>query len=75
MPKRTCNASVPNPPAPAVLGVGFIEIEFPAMPRPRAVVELEGGVRILLENPHDVTLAAELIDLLRSCRRKGGRPC
>jgi hypothetical protein len=75
MPKRTSNASVSNPPDPAVLGVGFIEVEFPVMLRPRAVVELEGGVRILLENPHDVALAAELIERLRSSRRKGGRSC
>lgn len=75
MPKRTCNKSVPMPPNPAVLGVGFIEVEFPAMPRPRAVVELEGGVRILLESPHEVTLAAELIEQLRASRRKGGLPC
>lgn len=75
MSKRTCNKSEPTAPNPAVLGVGFIEVEFPAMVRPRAVVELETGVRILLESPHDVTLAAELIERLRASRRKGGRPC
>ena len=65
---------MPTPPNPAVLGVGFIELEFPAIPRPRAVVELDGGIRILPESPHDVTLAAGLIERLRASRRKGGRP-
>ena len=46
------------------------------MLRPRACVELEGGIRILLENPQDVELAAGLIKMLReSSEAKGGRRC
>ncbi len=42
------------------------------MPRPRACIELEGGIRILLENPHDVDLAAGLINtIVENCRRLG----
>jgi len=76
MSKRTRKTAVPTPPSPAVLGVGFIEVEFPAMLRPRACIELEGGIRILLENPHDVELAAGLIKMLReSSQAKGGHRC
>ena len=66
---------VPQPPCPAVLGVEFIEVDFPTQSRPRAVVELEGGIRILLESRQDVTLAADLIATLRNLPSKGGCPC
>jgi len=76
MPKRTRNLKAPAPRSPAVSGIGFVELDFPAVLRPRAVVELEGGLRILLESLDDVALAAALIKSLGTAKPgKGGRSC
>ncbi len=56
----------------------FVEIEMPQSasgPGPGPViVELEGGERILLNEPSHVTLVAQLLEHIASLR-KGGRPC
>lgn len=56
--------------------VRFVEVDFPRQVRPRLVIELSGGVSLLLEDQAAVPLAAELIATLRKhLAAKGGRPC
>ncbi len=49
--------------------VRFIEIEFAAPIGTRMVIELEGGLRLLIADDSAVELAAQLINAIR----KGGR--
>ena len=56
--------------------VRFVEVDFPRQVRPRLVIELSGGISLLLEDQSAVPLAAELIATLRKRHAaKGGRPC
>ena len=52
-----------------------MEVEFAAPAATRMVIELEGGLRLLVADDAAVELAAQLINLLASGsrRRKGGR--
>ena len=53
--------------------VQFVEVEFSAPAGTRMVVELDGGVRLLVADREAIELAGELIEYLRRPRRKGGR--
>ena len=56
--------------------VRFVEVDFPRQLRPRLVIELSGGISLLLEDQSVVPLAVELIATLRQhLATKGGRPC
>ena len=56
-----------------VLDVRFMEVEFAAPVGTRMVIELEGGLRLLVADDGAVELAARLINALRGARRgKGG---
>lgn len=60
-----------------VLDVRFMEVEFEAPRGTRMVIELEGGLRLLVADDHAVELAARFIAFLRDTPtrpRKGGRP-
>ena len=60
-----------------VLDVRFMEVEFEAPRGTRMVIELEGGLRLLLAHDRAVELAARFIAFLRDTParpRKGGRP-
>lgn len=52
----------------------LIEVESAAPAGTRMIVELGGGVRMVLADREAVELAAQLIEHLRSPRRQGGRP-
>jgi hypothetical protein len=52
-----------------VTDVHFVEVEFAAPIGTRMVIELEGGLRLLVADDSAVELAAQLISALR----KGGR--
>jgi hypothetical protein len=51
----------------------FVEVEMPALAAYPLVIELEGGVRILLSEPAHVGLAAQLLATIAEVR-EGGRP-
>ena len=55
-----------------VADVRFVEVELPAAVAPRLVIEMEGGLRLILADPMDIGLAAEFVSRLRA-PRKGGR--
>lgn len=55
-----------------VIDVRFVEVEFAAPVGTRMIIELEGGVRMVLADRGAIELAAELLCCLRG-RRKGGR--
>lgn len=55
-----------------VADVRFVEVELPAPAAPRLVIELGGGLRILLADPADIDLAVDFVVHLRH-HRKGGR--
>ena len=50
----------------------FVEVEMPAVPASHLVVELEGGGRVLLSEPAQVTLLAQLLVTLAG-HREGDR--
>jgi len=52
--------------------VRFVEVAFEAPVDTRMVIELEGGVRLLLANEQAIPLAASFLDYLAESR-KGGR--
>ena len=56
-----------------VKDVRFVEVEFAAPAGTRMVVELGGGVRLLVADRDAIELAGDLIEYLRRPRRKGGR--
>lgn len=56
-----------------VQDVRFVEVEFSAPAGTRMVVELGGGVRLLVADREAIELAGDLIEYLRRPRRKGGR--
>lgn len=56
-----------------VLDVRFVEIAFEAPVDTRMVIELEGGLRLLLADEGAIPLAASLLDAL-AANRKGVRP-
>ena len=56
-----------------VADVRFVEVAFEAPVGTRIVIELEGGLRLLLADEGAIPLAARLLDAL-AARRKGGRP-
>lgn len=56
-----------------VTDVRFVELAFEAPVGTRMVIELEGGLRLLLADEEAIPLAARLLDALAD-RRKGGRP-
>ena len=53
-----------------VLDVRFAEVEFVAPVGTRMIIELEGGLRLLLCDEAAIPLAGKLLDYLRS--REGG---
>ena len=55
-----------------VVDVRFVEIAFEAPVDTRMVIELEGGLRLLLADEGAIPLAARLLDALAD-HRKGGR--
>jgi hypothetical protein len=55
-----------------VLDVQFVEVEFEAPVGTRMVIELEGGLRMVLANEKAIPLAAALLDYLAE-KRTGGR--
>ncbi len=55
-----------------VTDVRFVEVEFVAPMGTRMIIELEGGVRLLLADRGAIELAAELLASLQQ-RGKGGR--
>ena len=60
-----------------VTGVRFAEVEFepPSSTSTRMVIEVEGGLRLLVADDESVELAAKLLNALgqSSTRGKGGR--
>jgi hypothetical protein len=52
----------------------FVEVEMPQLNSEPVIVEMEGGGRILLNDPSHVALVAQLLEHIASLR-KGGRPC
>jgi hypothetical protein len=50
-----------------------MEVEFDAPRGTRMVIELEGGVRILVADDEAVELAAELLGCLARVRKGGGK--
>lgn len=57
-----------------VLDVQFVEVEFAVPLGTRMVIELDGGLRLVLADERAIPLAAALLDLLaEGRRRKGGR--
>jgi hypothetical protein len=57
-----------------VSDVRFVEVAFEAPVGTRMVIELEGGLRLLLADERAVPLAAAMLDALAANRsRKGGR--
>lgn len=55
-----------------VLDVQFLEVEFEAPRDTRMVIELEGGLRMILADEKAIPLAAAFLDYLAE-KRKGGR--
>ena len=55
-----------------VVNVQFVEVEFEAPVGTRMLIELEGGVRLLLASEEAIPLAAALLDCL-AAKGKGGR--
>ena len=55
-----------------VVDVHFVEVAFVAPVDTRMVIELEGGLRLLLADEEAIPLAARLLDALAR-DRKGGR--
>ena len=55
-----------------VVDVRFVEVVFEAPVGTRMVIELEGGVRLVLVDEGAIPLAAALLDCL-AAKRKGGR--
>lgn len=55
-----------------MLDVQFVEVEFEAPVGTRMVIELEGGLRMVLANEKAIPLAAALLDYLAE-KRTGGR--
>lgn len=55
-----------------VVDVRFVELAFEAPVDTRMVIELEGGLRLLLADEEAIPLAARLLDALAD-NRKGGR--
>ena len=55
-----------------VVDVRFVEVAFEAPVETRMVIELEGGLRMLLADESAIPLAARLLDAL-AAQRKGGR--
>jgi hypothetical protein len=53
--------------------VQFVEVEFTAPAGTRMMVELAGGVRLLVADREAIELAGELIAYLQGPRRKGAR--
>ena len=71
------NTSSARGKAGRVLDVRFMEVEFEAPRGTRMVIELEGGLRLLVADDRAVELAARLIAFLRDTParpRNGGRP-
>ena len=61
-----------------VTDVRFVEVEFEAAVRTRMVIEVEGGLRLLVADEQAVELAAQLLNALaelsrRPRCRKGGK--
>jgi len=56
-----------------VVDVRFVEVEFGAPVGTRMVIELGGGVRLLLADEAAVPLAGDLLDYLARRRKGGGR--
>lgn len=50
----------------------FVEVEFEVPVGTRMVIELEGGLRLVLADEEAIPLAAALLDCL-AAERKGGR--
>ena len=56
-----------------VIGVRFAEVEFDPPMRDGMIVEMEGGLRLLVSDDQSVTLAAEFINCLWRLQAGGGR--
>lgn len=57
--------SDPTPPATSCTDFGFAEVDFPRLPQPRLVVGFADGLQLLLSDPSDIGLAAQLITAIR----------
>ena len=55
-----------------VVDVRFVEVEFEAPVGTRMVIEIAGGVRLVLADEEAIPLAAAFLDYLAD-QRKGGR--
>ena len=65
-----------RPPRPLTCSdVRFAEVDFPAVLRPRMVIEFSEGLSLLLEDRASIPLAVEFIAAFRQLHAKGGRPC
>jgi hypothetical protein len=64
------NTSDPAPPDTSCTDFGFAEVEFPRIPQPRLVVGFADGLQLLLCEPSDIGLAAELIAAIRSTQQR-----
>lgn len=53
--------------------VRFVEVELSAPAGTGMVVELQGGIRLLVADREAIGLVGELIEYLQRSRRKGGR--
>lgn len=52
--------------------VYFAEVDFPAVIRPRLVIEYCDGLKIIVASQADLHLAADLITQIRRRAQKGG---
>ena len=56
-----------------VIGARFAEVEFDPPTREGMIVEMEGGLRLLVSDDQSVALAAEFINCLWRLQSGGGR--
>jgi len=56
-----------------VVDVRFVEVEFEAPVGTRMIIELEGGVRLLVADEAAIPLAGGLLDYLQRSREGGAR--
>jgi hypothetical protein len=53
--------------------VRFVEVEFEVPVGTRMIIELEGGVRLLVADEAAIPLAGDLLDYLQRLREGGAR--
>lgn len=62
--------SDPTPPDTSCTDFGFAEVDFPRLTQPRLVVRFADGLQLVLCDPSDLDLAADLIATVRLIQRR-----